>query len=220
MSESAAGPGLEPVPDGSTAERIFAAATHVFARKGRDGARMQEIADHADINRALLHYYFRTKHELYEAVFTHGFHQFISGFAQALRSEQTFAEALRTFVHGYIDYVHDHQDMARLMLNECLCEGSILQEHLSAAMEDADGFPGHLMEERLRAGMEAGEVREVDPKHTMLTLVSACLFSFVATPTVRIFHPQVEEDFDGFVEARKRHIVDLLLNGLEPASAT
>lgn len=217
MTGPTAIPSLEPAPEGGTAEQIFAAAIHVFARKGRDGARMREIADHADINRALLHYYFRTKGELYEAVFAHGFHQFMSGFAQALRSEQTFAEALRTFVHGYIDYVHEHQDMARLMLNECLCEGSILQEHLTAAMEDSDGFPGHLMEERLRAAMDAGEVRQVDPKHTMLTLVSACLFSFVATPTVRIFHPQVEEDFDGFVEARKRHIVDLLLNGLRPA---
>ncbi len=202
-----------------TEQRIFDAALEVFARKGRDGARMQEIADHAEINRALLHYYFRSKSQLYEAVFAHGFKQFISGLSQSLRAEQSFEDALRTFVHGYMDYIHGHQDMARLMLNECLCGGPILETYLSAAMTKRDEFPGLMMEDRIRASSAAGEIRDVDPEHTMLTIVSACLFPFVAVPTVRLFHPEVVEDFDAFVEARKQHVVDLLLRGLQPDAA-
>lgn len=197
-----------------TEQKIFDAALEVFARKGRDGARMQEIADHAEINRALLHYYFRSKSQLYEAVFAHGFGQFMSGISQSLRTEKTFEDTLRTFVHGYIDYIHGHQDMARLMLNECLCGGPILETYLSAAIEKRDEMPGLMMEDRLRAAIEAGEIRPVDPQHTMLTIVSACLFPFVALPTVRIFHPEAVDDFDAFVEARKRQVVDLLLSGL------
>ena len=52
-----------------TEERIFEAATDVFLDKGMDGARMQDIANHAGINKALLHYYFRTKDHLFNAVF-------------------------------------------------------------------------------------------------------------------------------------------------------
>ena len=63
-----------------TEERIFEAARKVFARKGRDGARMQEIADEAGINRALLHYYFRSKQGLFEAVFAHMFEQYMRSF--------------------------------------------------------------------------------------------------------------------------------------------
>lgn len=199
-----------------TEGRIFDAAVEVFARKGRDGARMQEIADHAEINRTLLHYYFRSKGQLYEAVFAHGFRQFLTGLSQSLRAESSFEDTLRTFVHGYMDYIRNHQDMARLMLNECLCEGSILERYMTAAMEDPDGFPGLMMQDRIRAAIEAGEIRPVDPEHTMLTIVSACLFPFVALPTVRLFHPEVEEDLDRFVEHRKRHVVDLLLGGLRP----
>ena len=67
-----------------TEQKIFEAALEVFASKGRDGARMQEIADHAGINRPLLHYYFRSKSQLYEAVFAHGFKQFISSLSQSV----------------------------------------------------------------------------------------------------------------------------------------
>jgi TetR/AcrR family transcriptional regulator len=199
-----------------TEQRIFDAALEVFARKGRDGARMQEIADHAEINRALLHYYFRSKAQLYEAVFAHGFRQFIRSLRQSLTADLSFEDALTTFVSGYIDYIHEHQDMARLMLNECLCGGEVLLEYMGAALSEPDEFPGFLMQERIRVAQEAGEIRDQDPEHTMLTIVSACLFPFVALPTVRLFHPEVVEDFDRFVEARKRHVVQLLLGGLEP----
>ena len=197
-----------------TERRIFDAALEVFARKGQDGARMQEIADHAQINRALLHYYFRNKSQLYEAVFAHAFEQFIRGFAQKLKAEQSFEDALRTFVNGYIDYVQKHQDMARLMLNDCLCGGPVLNRYLTKAMEQPDGFPGLVMEDRIVSAIGDGDVREVDPKQTMITIVSACLFFFVALPTVRIFHPEVQDDFDTFVEQRKEHVVDLVLRGL------
>ena len=56
------------LPGDSTEQKIFEAAHEVFTQKGMDGAKMQEIADRAGINKALLHYYYRTKEKLYEAV--------------------------------------------------------------------------------------------------------------------------------------------------------
>jgi len=211
-----ADPGPES-PEVGTKQRIFDAALYVFASKGQDGARMQEIADHAQINRALLHYYFSSKSQLYEAVFAHGFRQFISGLTPSLKSEPRFSDSLRAFVHGYIDYIHSHQEMARLMLNECLCGGPVLTAYLTAALEEPGHFPGMVMEDRIREAVESGEIRPVHPEHTMLTIVSACLFPFVALPTVRIFHPEAQDDMDAFVEQRKQHVVDLLLRGLRSA---
>ncbi len=202
-----------------TEQRIFKAATEVFARKGQAGARMREIAEHAEINPALLHYYFRSKSQLYEAVFAHGFKQFMGGLGQSLKADLDFEESLRTFVHGYIDYIHTHQDMARLMLNECTCGGPILERYLTAAVAKRDEMPGLMMEDRIVAAIESGEIRPVDPQHTMLTIVSSCLFPFVALPTVRIFHPEAADDFEAFVEGRKKHVVDLLLSGLRPAGS-
>src|SRR5262245_3030021 len=59
----------QPAVDKKTEERILDAASAVFLRRGTAGARMQEIADEAGVNKALLHYYFRSKNRLAEAVF-------------------------------------------------------------------------------------------------------------------------------------------------------
>ena len=61
----------------STENKILEAANVVFLKKGKDGARMQEIADEANINKSLLHYYFRSKDKLFEAVFAFAISKFI-----------------------------------------------------------------------------------------------------------------------------------------------
>ncbi len=61
----------------STEEAILVAARKVFESKGFDGARMQEISDRAGINRALLHYYFRSKDKMFERIFDEALERFM-----------------------------------------------------------------------------------------------------------------------------------------------
>ncbi len=109
------------VPTGSddldTETRIFDAALRVFARKGRDGARLQEIADEAGIHRPLLHYYFRTKQQLYEAVAERMFNQFLASF-DAPAEGGRLADMLRAFIDHYIDSVGEHPHAAMWMVTE------------------------------------------------------------------------------------------------------
>lgn len=179
---------------------------------------MQEIADAAGINRALLHYYFRTKQQLYEMCFGHCFERFMQTFGQWLTDTDSFADTLRAFIDGYIDFVREHRQVMRLMLNENLSGGTLLGEHLEAAFQ-TEGFPQRIMEDRIGEAIGRGEIREVDPKQTLLTIVSACLFFFVTRPTVTYLNPFAREDFDAFVEQRKRHIFDVLYHGLEARGA-
>jgi TetR/AcrR family transcriptional regulator len=199
-----------------TEERIFEAARKVFARKGRDGARMQEIADEAGINRALLHYYFRSKQGLFEAVFAHMFEQYMRSFDTVLEPGQPFSGLLRRFVDHYIDYAIEHEDMIRLMMSENLRGASILGEALARAKQTEGSLPNRL-EDAIRSASRAGEIRDVDPQHTLLTIISACIHFIVMKPTVQAMNPEAHADFTAFTEARKKHITDLLLHGLQPA---
>jgi len=199
----------------STEVRIFEAARRVFARKGRDGARMQEIADEAGINRALLHYYFHSKQGLFEAVFAHMFEQFMRSFDTVLEPGQPFVDLLSRFIDHYIDYAIEHQDMIRLIVGENLRGASILGEALARAKQTEGSMPNRL-ENAIRAAAASGEIREVDPQHTLLTIISACLHFIVMKPTVQAMNHAAQVDFTGFTEARKRHIADLLLHGLRP----
>lgn len=202
-------------PESETADteaRIFEAALRVFAQKGKDGARLQEIADEAGINRPLLHYYFRTKQKLYEAVAAHMFGQFLDSF-DAPSHDGPFADVLKAFIDHYVDNTREHEHMAKWMVAENMAGNPFLGERLAEAFE-TEGSPQRHMEEAILRATERGEIRPVNPKQLMLTIVSACVFFFIQLPTVKMLNPLAREDFDAFVEARKEHVFEVIYYGL------
>jgi TetR/AcrR family transcriptional regulator len=201
------------MPPSDTEQQLFDAALTHFARHGKTGARMQAIADAAGINKAMLHYYFRSKDALYEAVFAHATRQFMASFDTGLASATSFAEGLRFFIDGYITFCRRHTDAMRLMVNENLRGGSLVGEHLKRLNATAADAPQQLMLQTIEQAIARGEIRPVNPHHTLLSIVSACLFPFMARPTAEVLHPDAGS-WDAFLEARKEHLFDLLYHGL------
>lgn len=206
----------ESASSASTEDRIFEAALRVFARKGRDGARMQEIADAAEINKAMLHYYFRDKASLYEAVFDYVFGQIVASFGEAMEEADSFEATLRAFVDGYVEFVSGHLDVMRLMVNEMLAGAPVLRERARRFMHESERVPPRRFLVRLQQAVERGEVRAVDPAHTMVTVIAACVFSLLAHPLVVFLFPEGLGDRTTYVEARKAHVFDVLYHGLKP----
>ena len=205
-----------PRSDYSDTERqIFDAALQVFAREGRHGARMQAIADAADINKAMLHYYFRDKETLYEEVLAYTVRRFAASFGESMQEAPTFEETLRAFIDGYVEFVRSNEAAMRLMVQENLAGGSPIGEHLPDATKSGEA-PPQILVKTIAAAVEAGEIRSVDPHHTVLSVISTCLFFFVARPTVEIMHSDAAGDWGAFVEARKEHLFDLIYHGLAP----
>ena len=196
-----------------TEERIIMAALTVFARKGKDGARMQEIADEAGINKAMLHYYFRSKDKLYEAVFRHVFNRFSAQHATAVKESPTFAKTLKLFINGFIDSIREKPDIVRLMVNENLSGGTALGNMIVEKQHEK--APPSILKRKLEEAIKNGEIRPVDPDHTLLTILSCCLFFFIWAPTIHIKIPK-SKDWDAFIESRKEHIFDMVYNGLQP----
>ena len=85
-----------------TEERIFESATEIFIEKGMDGARMQDIADHAWINKALLHYYYRSKEHLFEAVFEKMAAVMFSRFSPVFDEKTSLEDKIRFFFREHI----------------------------------------------------------------------------------------------------------------------
>ena len=205
-----------PLADYSDTERdIFEAALHIFAREGCQGARMQAIADAADINKAMLHYYFGDKETLYEEVFAYTTQRFMASFGESLKEAATFEETLRVFIDGYVEFVRSHEDCMRLMVQENLAGGTLLGEHMQEALASGEA-PPKILVDTIASAVEAGEIRPVDPGQTMLSVISTCLYVFVARPTVQIIHPAAGDDWEAFAEARKQHVFDLIYHGLAP----
>ena len=87
----------------STEKQILEAAQKVFVLKGFDGARMQEIADEAGINKSLLHYYFRSKENLFESIFIDAFMKVQANLADLVSSDRPFLEKIQNFIDLYLD---------------------------------------------------------------------------------------------------------------------
>lgn len=176
---------------------------------------MQEIADAADINKAMLHYYFRSKDKLYQEVFRFVFQRFMVSLGTALREAPTFAETLHVFINGYVDFLRDDPHVIRFMVNANLAGHPIMPLELKEELLTNHTPPPLLFKQKLQRAIERGEVRPVDPEQTMTTVISSCAFFFVMRPTVMMMNPDAARDWDGFIEARKAHLFDLIYNGLK-----
>ena len=80
---------------------ILEAAKKVFTARGFSGARMQEIADEAKINKAMLHYYFRNKEKLFTVILEDTMALVIAEFGHALESEGTVIEKLERIIESW-----------------------------------------------------------------------------------------------------------------------
>lgn len=205
-----------PATYGETEVQIFEAALKVFALKGKDGARMQEIADAARINKAMLHYYFRSKDKLYFEVFGYVMRRFLGSFGEAMRGAATFGETLQAFIRAYIELVMRNPDVFRLLVHENLAGGEVMAAHIRTLVRESDVAPPRLFAERIAEAVARGEIRPVDPTQMLLTTVSGCIMPFLIRPLVGGFNPAAVADWEAFVEARKQHLFDVLYEGLRP----
>lgn len=104
--------------DASTEQRILSAAKKVFISKGMAGARMQDIADAAGINKALLHYYFRSKEKLFEMIFKEVVKEFLPKINLIFESDKNLFEKIDMFCTEYIEQIRKTPYLPVFILNE------------------------------------------------------------------------------------------------------
>ncbi len=104
--------------DKSAEQKILEAAKQVFMENGLDGARMQDIADKAGINKALLHYYFRSKDKLFERIFVEEAQKFMPKVSTIMLSEISLFEKIEKFMSEYIDTLSQNPLLANFIMNE------------------------------------------------------------------------------------------------------
>ncbi|MDZ7376237.1 MAG: TetR family transcriptional regulator [candidate division KSB1 bacterium] len=103
----------------TTREKIKAAALELFMERGYDGARMQEIADRAGANKALIHYYFSSKSELFEAIIRETFEELFRSFDEVEPSEiEDPSEMIARMVRTHFQFISDHPNLPRILVRE------------------------------------------------------------------------------------------------------
>jgi AcrR family transcriptional regulator len=195
------------VKDRNTEQVIFDAARRVFLSKGLSAARMQEIADEAGINKALLHYYFRSKEKLFEGIFNEVFNQLSNGIKDLLTNEMTVKTRLKLLVDLYVDTLLQNRYLPLFVLNEMNVRPEKFEALLNKSIAiHLSGFLKQVNEEA-----DKGIIRRVDPRHLLLNVLGMIIFPFAAYPVLKnLFSDHLQTDFDQFLVERKSAIYDFI----------
>lgn len=201
-----------------TEERILQMAMEVFIEKGWHGARMQEIADRAGINKALLHYYFRSKENMYETIFKMVFTKFMRGMEQALGSSPAFKDVLRNFIETIISILSQNPRIPLFLVRELSEGGTKVPKIIRDIIEQQKLKAPELMFRAITTAREKGEIAHVDdPVQLLLTILGSIIYYFIAEPIISAILPAgVDYQPDAFVQKRADAVFNFLYYGLKP----
>lgn len=199
--------------DQKTEQKILAAAQRIFQQKGMGGARMQEIADEAGINKALLHYYFRSKDKLFDAVFLDTFKQIAPQIHELLASDLPLFDKIDRFIDRYVDMLMQRPYLPSFVLYELNRD----PDHLIELVLGTGVAPQPAMLfQQIQQETEAGNIRSIQPLDLVLNVLAICIFPFAAAPLVKgIFHIE-DETFRMVLQYRKKTIKEFVHNALRP----
>ncbi len=198
-------------PEGSRAA-LLAAARSAFAERGLAGARVDDIARRAGMNKQLVYHYFGSKDGLYTAVLEENYRQ-IREEERGLRLDRLPAEeAMRRLVEFTFGFLADQPDFVRLLADENLHGGHHLRD--SASVEHLNEPIIALIGETLARGAAEGTFRRgLDPRHVYLSIAGMCYFFFANIHTIsRAFGPAF--DTREALDERRAHIVDFTLHAI------
>jgi TetR/AcrR family transcriptional regulator len=189
-------------------------------RRGTAGARMHEIAEEAGVNQALLHYYFRSKDGLSQAVFLEVAGRLVPAVARVLGSTDTVESKVEQFVHLYMDTVRKTPFLPGYILAELHHHPERLPAVVSRL---AGGAPAPLagaltarLGAQLRERAAAGTLRPITPEQFLVNVLALCVFPFVARPMLSVAFGMDERAFERFLDERRAELPGFILNALRP----
>ncbi|HLT49663.1 TetR/AcrR family transcriptional regulator [Aequorivita nionensis] len=194
-----------------TEGQILNAAENVFQKKGMDGARMQEIADEAGINKAMLHYYYRSKQLLFEAVFTNAFSLLAPQLNKILNDDSSIEDKVKNFTHNYISFISKHPYLPNFIIQELNRNPKFFEKiQQNAAFPTLEKFKNQVNEE-----VEKGILKPINGEQLFINIISLNIFPFVATPLIKGFLKIDDKAFKKMMEERKVSVSEFIINSIK-----
>ncbi len=191
----------------STEVKIFEAAREVFQSKGLEGARMQEIADKAEINKSMLHYYYRSKEKLFEKVYQLSIIKLIPQIAGLLNEDLPLEAKLRNFAIKYLELIKLNPDIPLFVLHEMNKNpGRLKTFMLNEVGKKIQPFLNQIQEER-----EKGNTVDLPVEQIMVNIISLLIFPFIGRQVLQVILNIDDSEFDQFIEERIKYLPDYLV---------
>lgn len=208
-------------PSENTEKKILHAAREEFIKTGFSGARMQAIADRAEVNKALLHYYFRSKDKLYKAALLDILNTFWTTVEQeiASRPEITdFESIIRLIVESHIRVMSSNPLFPRMIIREVADGGTMMPLFAREMVTRYMHFPATI-NKLYQKEISSAKEPQMKTVHIILNILGMCIITFLFKPLIEPLSSEfgISVKFDEqFLQDRIDSIISTIKNGILP----
>ncbi|MDT8418125.1 MAG: TetR/AcrR family transcriptional regulator [Lutibacter sp.] len=202
---------METKEQGTTESTILNAAKEIFERKGMAAARMQEIADEAGINKSMLHYYYRSKQLLFEAVFKSAFSMLAPQLNEIINADTSIFEKIRNFSSNYISFVIKHPYLPNFIIQELNRNPDFVKKLVAEK-----NFPNiSKFKQQVNEKVSEGVIRPIKAEQLFINIVSLNIFPFIGSQLLKGFVNVNDDTYKKLMEDRKTEIADFIINAIK-----
>ena len=202
---------MDKIKTENTETEILIAAKEIFQQKGMAGARMQEIADKAKINKALLHYYYRSKQLLFEAVFKSAFSLLAPQLNKVLNDDSDLFEKIRKFTENYVSFVIKHPYLPNFVIQELNKNPEFVQK-----LRSEKNFPSiEKFKLQVSDAINQGIIKPIEADQLFINIISLNIFPFIGEPLLMALVNMDKESYNKILENRKTEVAEFIINSIK-----
>lgn len=198
--------------DNQTEQQILAAARQVFLEKGLAGARMQDIANRAEINKAMLHYYFKNKEMLFETIFKETAGKLFPRFDELMDSDLIFFDKIRSIVSSYIEMLLQNPYLPLFVINEM---NKNPEMGIKSFFEKQKSGFVQKFKSAIEENINKGVIIPINPMQLVMNMFSMCAFPFMGRPMIQLMTGVDEHQFKLLMEQRKVLVAEFIINSIK-----
>ena len=202
---------MDKIKTENTETEILIAAKEIFQQKGMAGARMQEIADKAKINKALLHYYYRSKQLLFEAVFKSAFSLLAPQLNKVLNDDSDLFEKIRMFTENYVSFVIKHPYLPNFVIQELNKNPEFVQK-----LRSEKNFPSiEKFKLQVSDAINQGIIKPIEAEQLFINIMSLNIFPFIGQPLLMVLVNADKESYNKILKKRKTEVAEFIINSIK-----
>lgn len=197
----------------NTEQLILKAAEEEFLEKGFVLAKTTEIARRAGVTHAMLHYYYRTKENLFEQVFRQKVQLVAKSLDTAFDEQLPFAQQLETLIQVHFEFIQANQRLPFFILNEIYLDEKRRKICIPILLPVLRRVLANLTK-ALDAAAERGEIRQVNPSNLLMSIFSLNVMAGIGQPVMQAILGLDREEMVQFMAHRKEEIFETIWSRL------
>jgi AcrR family transcriptional regulator len=191
---------------------ILQTARKIFIQKGLTGARMQDIADQAGFNKALVHYYFTSKDNLFNLVFEQEFSNLFSSLATIVASDLPLFEKIESIVSLDIERLSQFPGLPNFVLNEMSRNPDVLLKRLKRIPVEKVLI---VFQKQINSEIKKGTIRKITAEQLFINIQSMCIFPFIARPMIKALMQMDEKTYMTMIQRRKTEVAQFIISAIK-----